>query len=79
MIKRNLDGVYFRIQRDGKWDSICFTDLTDDEMDEVLKGRGREWILGLAKILAKTIQNIGYQFDLVGKNTVDDEEDNEDE
>lgn len=78
MIKRNLDGVYFRIQRDGKWDSICFTDLTDDEMDEVLKGRGREWILGLAKILAKTIQNIGYQFDLVGKDS-DDEEDNEDE
>lgn len=78
MIKRNLDGVYFRIQRDGKWDSICFTDLTDDEMDEVLKGRGREWILGLAKILAHTIQNIGYQLDLVGKNS-DDEEDAENE
>lgn len=78
MIKRNLDGVYFRIQRDGKWDSICFTDLTDDEMDEVLKGRGKEWILGLVKILAKTIQNIGYQLDLVGKNS-DDEEDADNE
>ena len=78
MIKRNLDGVYFRIQRDGKWDSICFTDLTDAEMDEVLKNKDRVWILGLAKILAKTIQNIGYQFDLVGKDS-DDEEDNEDE
>lgn len=78
MIKRNLDGVYFRIKRDGKWDSICFTDLTDDEMDEVLKGRGKEWILGLVKILAKTIQNIGYQLDLVGKNS-DDEEDAENE
>lgn len=78
MIKRNLDGVYFRIKRDGKWDSICFTDLTDDEMDEVLKGRGKEWILGLVKILAKTIQNIGYQLDLVGKNS-DDEEDADNE
>lgn len=78
MIKRNLDGVYFRIERDGKWDSICFTDLTDDEMDEVLKGRGKEWILGLVKILAKTIQNIGYQLDLVGKNS-DDEEDADNE
>ena len=78
MIKRNLDGVYFRIQRDGKWDSICFTDLTDAEMDEVLKNKDKVWVVGLAKILAKTIQNIGYQFDLVGKDS-DDEEDNEDE
>ena len=78
MIKRNLDGVYFRIQRDGKWDSICFTDLTDAEMDDVLKNKDRVWVVGLAKILAKTIQNIGYQFDLVGKDS-DDEEDNEDE
>lgn len=78
MIKRNLDGVYFRIQRDGKWDSICFTDLTEAEMDEVLKNKDKVWVVGLAKILAKTIQNIGYQFDLVGKDS-DDEEDNEDE
>lgn len=78
MIKRNLDGVYFRIQRDGKWDSICFTDLTEAEMDEVLKNKDKVWVVGLAKILAKTIQNIGYQFNLVGKDS-DDEEDNEDE
>lgn len=78
MIKRNLDGVYFRIQRDGKWDTICFTDLTEAEMDEVLKNKDKVWVVGLAKILAKTIQNIGYQFDLVGKDS-DDEEDNEDE
>ena len=78
MIKRNLDGVYFRIQRDGKWESICFTDLTEAEMDEVLKNKDKVWVVGLAKILAKTIQNIGYQFDLVGKDS-DDEEDNEDE
>lgn len=78
MIKRNLDGVYFRIQRDGKWDSICFTDLTEAEMDDVLKNKDKVWVVGLAKILAKTIQNIGYQFDLVGKDS-DDEEDNEDE
>lgn len=78
MIKRNLDGVYFRIQRDGKWDSICFTDLTEAEMDEVLKNKDKVWVVGLAKILAKTIQNIGYQLDLVGKNS-DDEEDADNE
>ena len=29
---RNLDGVYFRVQRDGKWGNTCFSDLTQEEM-----------------------------------------------
>lgn len=27
-MQRNLDGVYFRVERDGKWQNICFSDLT---------------------------------------------------
>lgn len=26
--KRNLDGVYFRVERDGKWENVCFTSIT---------------------------------------------------
>lgn len=33
---RDLDGMYFRIERDGKWMSVCFTDLTPDEMCKVV-------------------------------------------
>lgn len=36
MKMRNLDGVYFRAKRDGKWDNICFTDLYDYEANEIL-------------------------------------------
>ena len=36
-INRELDGCYFRIQRDGKWQSICFSDLTEIERDSVMK------------------------------------------
>lgn len=25
---RNMDGVYFRVKRDGKYEPVCFSDLT---------------------------------------------------
>ena len=65
MEKRNLDGVYFRVKRDGKWDNICFSDLTDDERNEVMNGRDIEWFKSLCCILANTIRDIGEQFDIV--------------
>ena len=39
MMQRNLDGVYFRMERDGKWTNVCFSDLTEEEMDKVMKER----------------------------------------
>lgn len=39
VVNRNLDGAYFRIERDGKWQSICFSDLTEDEMKSVMKDK----------------------------------------
>ena len=30
---RNLDGIYFRVQRDEKWENACFSDLTQEEME----------------------------------------------
>ena len=37
MEKFNLDGVYFRVKRNGKWDNICFSDLTEDEQDVAIE------------------------------------------
>lgn len=50
--KRELDGVYFRVKRGKHWESICFSDLTDEEMDRVLEGHSVEW-------LKKNVQNPG--------------------
>lgn len=36
MIKRNLDGCYFRVRRGDKYEDLCFTDLTRDEQEELL-------------------------------------------
>ena len=66
MVKRNLDGVYFRVQtEDGKWDNVCFSDLTELQQTEVMKNKDEVWLRSLCKILAKTIRNIGDQFDII--------------
>ena len=62
---RNLDGVYFRIERNGKWENICFSDLTENEMKHVMKDRDEEWLKSLCMILGKTIRRIGDVFSLV--------------
>ena len=64
-MNRNLDGVYFRINRDNSWQNICFSDLTEEEMDYVMKDRPEEWLRNMCKILGKTIKDIGEQLDIV--------------
>lgn len=56
--QRNLDGVYFRIKRDDKWKNICFSDLTEEEMDRVMVGRSGEWLRSMCKILGQTMKHI---------------------
>lgn len=64
--KRYLDGIYFRVKRGKHWESICFSDLTDEEMDKVLEGHSVEWLKNTCKILGRTIKRIGDEQDVVG-------------
>ena len=64
-MNRNLDGCYFRVKRDEKWCRVCFSDLTPDEMDDVLSGRSNEWLKSLCCYLAGVLRGIGEQFDIV--------------
>ena len=73
-MNRNLDGMYFRVKRGQRWESVCFSDLTDEEMDEILKGRDVEWLKSVCKILGRTIRNIGDTMDLVGWQKDEEEE-----
>ena len=68
-MNRELDGVYFRVQRDCKWQNICFSDLTPEERDEVGgvgtdHERSAEWWRGLAYHLADCLKEIGDMFDI---------------
>lgn len=66
MNKRNLDGVYFRIKRNNKWEDICYSDLTIEEREMVGEGRTLEWWRSLANILADVIREIGDELDIKG-------------
>ena len=70
--KRNLDGAFFRIKRDGKWQSICFSDLTDEEMDEVLETE--KFLKPLCKHLGTVIRRLGDRFDICCKVEGEEEE-----
>ena len=65
--KRGLDGVFFRVERDGKWDSICFTDLTEEEQRKQMENRSKDWLEELAVILAQAVRDMGDAFNIVGK------------
>lgn len=60
-MKRNLDGIFFRIGTE----NICFSDLTDEQRIDVMKDRSEEWLKSLCMSLAHTIKEIGEQFNLV--------------
>lgn len=65
--QRDLDGVYFRVCRDGMWLSLCFTDLTVPEREKILTGRSEEWLRNMCLILAATLRDVGDQLDIIRK------------
>lgn len=64
-VKRDLEGVYFRIKRDEHYQAVCFSDLTKEERETVLEGKNIEWIKNLAYRLAEVIHLIGDEFDII--------------
>ena len=38
-VPRNLDGVFYRVQRNGRWCTVCFSDMTPDERKEIIYDR----------------------------------------
>ena len=65
-INRELDGCFFRVERDGKWQSICFSDLTEEERDSVMKDRDERWLKSLCGHLADCLREIGDELDITG-------------
>ena len=65
-VKRDLDGAYFRIERDGQWLNLCFSDLTEDERGKVMAGKGIPWFISMCDHLADTLHKIGDFADIRG-------------
>lgn len=63
-MNRYLDRLYFCVKRDERLDNVCFSDLTDEEMDKVLEGHSVQWLKSTCKILGHTIRRIGDELDI---------------
>lgn len=57
-MNRDLDRVYFRVERSGKWESTCFSDLTENEMDLVLESKDSQWMNSLIKRLKEVLNSV---------------------
>ena len=63
---RNLDGVYYRVVRDGNHVSRCFSDLSESEQDVIMEKYDAEQLRRLCRYLSMSLRQIGDALDLVG-------------
>ena len=66
-VPRNLDGVFYRVERNGRWCSVCYSDMTPDERREIIYDRMSERSLDeqasyyrrLAELMADQLYDMG--------------------
>lgn len=64
MKKRELCGIYFRVKRDGKYENICFTDMTELEQRRAIYDFSQKDLRNMCIVLAGLVRNLGDIFDL---------------
>lgn len=62
---RNLDGVYYRVVRDGNHVSRCFSDLSESEQNMIMEKYDAEQLRRLCRYLSMSLRQIGDALDLV--------------
>ena len=66
-VKRELDGAYFSIKRDGKIEELCFSDMTEKEMFKAIEKWDIIALRRMCVLLGETLHILGDQFDIVAK------------
>lgn len=54
----DLDGIYFRVERNGKWQTLCASDLTPEELKSVTKDWDCNQLTIVAKELSCTLKGL---------------------
>jgi hypothetical protein len=52
-----VTGMYFRVERDGRWQNLDAATLTDEELATVLEGRSTGWLQQFGKLMAGWIRD----------------------
>ena len=63
-VKRDLDGAYYRVVRDGRKTNRCFSDLTKEEQDSVMAEYDNSQLRRLCHILCDTLREIGDELNI---------------
>lgn len=64
MKKRELCGIYFRVERNGKFEDVCFTDMTELEQKRAIYDFSPEALRNMCMVLAGVVRNLGDMFDI---------------
>ena len=64
MTKRDLDGFYLRVQRNGKWEACCFTDLTEKEQHDWLERLSGAGLQSMVSSFCENIVKMSTEVDL---------------
>lgn len=59
MKQYNMDGFYHRVERDGEWVNLCFSDLTPQEIESLTEDYGADQWKRVALHLAERLRNVG--------------------
>lgn len=63
-VERNLDGAYYRVDRNGQGKSICFSDLSTREQEHVLDNYDLAATKRLCLHLAECLRRIGDELNI---------------
>lgn len=61
---RSLDSVYVRVERNGKGQTLSFTDLIEPEQQKYLAALDREGLERMCMLMAGAVRGIGDLFGL---------------
>lgn len=63
-VHRDLDGVYYRVKRNGQFEDLCFTDLTVAEQNEFLATLDTEGLKRMVHLMADSLRTLSDHLDL---------------
>lgn len=59
MKQYNMDSIYYRVKRDDKWQNVCFSDCTSEELAELTKDYTAEQWKRVALHFAEKLYELG--------------------
>ena len=71
---RNLDGCYYRVERDGESMTLSFTDLTKAEQNKFLDKLDVIGLKRMTLMFAEILRAVGDTFDILGEEKEESDE-----